>query len=380
MSVEANDTTFRDALSRLQGGANAIPWSERRDLGRALGDALTAGTATDAALALAHQLAGDPKWEVRDAIADLLPVVPSDDFSRLAMQLAEDSNCYVQRTVERAIEHRRKNDRAVSRTRRSADQVNEYYHSIEAEHGKAASTKALRMCERYSELLIGSMVHDLRSILTHLKANCFSLIEEVSADEVSKTRRIGAKVRGDLAFLESAIADMETFTQPVPSERRPERLTDVVTTALELARANVQKSRVDSTPVEIAVDVPESIVVEMARYQIVMALANVLKNALEAFATGAGQLRAGQVRVEAMLVGDHVRIVVHDDGMGMSEEEARGPLLFTPGRRNKSKRQSTGYGLPIAARNVAAHGGNLILESRENEGTAVTMTLPLICR
>ena len=44
--------------------------------------------------------------------------------------------------------------------------------------------------------------------------------------------------------------------------------------------------------------------------------------------------------------------------------------------RNKSKRQSTGYGLPIAARNVAAHGGLLRLESRENEGTTVTILLP----
>jgi signal transduction histidine kinase len=46
--------------------------------------------------------------------------------------------------------------------------------------------------------------------------------------------------------------------------------------------------------------------------------------------------------------------------------------------RNETKKQSTGYGLPIAARNFAAHGGTMELESRENEGTAVTMRLPLI--
>jgi hypothetical protein len=34
------------------------------------------------------------------------------------------------------------------------------------------------------------------------------------------------------------------------------------------------------------------------------------------------------------------------------------------------------YGLPIAARNVAAHGGLLRLESREDEGTTVTILLP----
>ena len=103
------------------------------------------------------------------------------------------------------------------------------------------------------------------------------------------------------------------------------------------------------------------------------------RSAFEAFVSG-GKLREGRIGIAAALAGDHVTIIIRDDGQGMSDEEARGPLLFTPGRRNKSKKQSTGYGLPIAARNFAAHGGTLALESRENEGTAVTMTLPLISR
>jgi signal transduction histidine kinase len=71
-----------------------------------------------------------------------------------------------------------------------------------------------------------------------------------------------------------------------------------------------------------------------------------------------------------------VTLRIEDTGQGICDEELRTPLLLTPGRRNKSKRQSTGYGLPIAARNVAAHGGILRLESREDEGTTVTIVLP----
>jgi signal transduction histidine kinase len=377
MTPEVTDSTFREALSRLQGGADALPWNDRRELGRALGEALAAGTATDAALALTHQLAADPKWEVRSAVADLLPAVPDDDFNRLTAKLAADTNAYVRRSVERALDRRRKSDRAAGRTRHSADQVNQHLLAIESEYGKAAASKALRMCERYSELLVGSMVHDLRSIMTHLKTNCFALLEEATAESGAKAKRTGARVRADLDFLELAIHDMEAFTQPVPPERRRERLADVVAAALELARNNVRKTKLDPDEVVVQVDVPESIVAEMARHQIVMALANVLKNAFEAFIDNGSKLRAGRIRVEAALVGDRVKMSVRDDGMGMSEEEAAGPLLFTPGRRNKTKKQSTGYGLPIAARNFTAHGGTLALESRENEGTAVTMTLPL---
>jgi signal transduction histidine kinase len=82
------------------------------------------------------------------------------------------------------------------------------------------------------------------------------------------------------------------------------------------------------------------------------------------------------IRIAAATCQARVTLTIEDTGQGLSDEELRSPLLLTPGRRNKSKRQSTGYGLPIAARNVAAHGGLLRLESRENEGTTVTIVLP----
>ena len=70
-------------------------------------------------------------------------------------------------------------------------------------------------------------------------------------------------------------------------------------------------------------------------------------------------------------------IGVADHGIGMSDEEKLNCSLVVPGRRNKTKRFSTGYGLPIAARNIAAHGGSLTITRKENEGTTVTMTLPI---
>jgi len=376
MKLEISDSTFREALAQLESDAEAFSWPARLELGRAIGEALAAGTASDAALALMRRLSADPKWEVRSTVADLLAAVPDDDFRQLTARLKADSNSYVRRSVERAVDRRRKDDRASGRKRKSADQVHQLLKTIEADFGKTAAAKALRMCERYSELLVGSMVHDLRSILTHLKTNCHMLIEETTGERKPKSQRSAARIRNDLEFLEKTIQDMEIFTQPIPAQRRLERLAQVAADALELARNNVRKENLDPAAVEVQVDVPESLVVEIARHQIVMAVANVVKNAFEAFADG-GRLRPGRIEISAALSGEQVTIVVRDDGRGMSDEESRGPLLFTPGRRNKTKKQSTGYGLPIAARNFAAHGGTLLLESREDEGTTVTMTLPL---
>ena len=247
MTVDASDSTFRDALSQLQGRRKALPWTQRRELGQPWAKPSPPARRPTRPWRSRTRLAADPKWEVRGAVADLLPVVPDDDFDRIVARLATDSNTYVRRSVERPSNGGARRP-CRGRKQRSADQVNQHLQAIESDYGKPAATKALRMCERYSELLMGSMVHDLRSILTHLKTNCHSLIEEVAGESEAKARRTGARVHSDLEFLEMAIQDMNAFTQPVPTDRRPERLAVVVANALDLARDNVRKPSSTRTP------------------------------------------------------------------------------------------------------------------------------------
>ena len=61
----------------------------------------------------------------------------------------------------------------------------------------------------------------------------------------------------------------------------------------------------------------------------------------------------------------------------MSQQDLVECRRLLPGRRNKSKRFSTGYGLSIAARNVAGHGGSIDIESQEGEVTVISIRLPL---
>jgi signal transduction histidine kinase len=374
-TVESSEASLREAFQQLQAGSNAIPWWERRNLAQSMSESFVVGTASETAFLLVNHLAKDPKWEVRVTIAELLPVLPEADSKRLTELLLADSNAYVRRAAERAIERRKRDLRVAGKARKSADQVSAQLQAIEDEFGKTAATKSLRMAERYTEMLVASFVHDLRSIMTHLQVNCYSLIEEVIADAGSQAKRYGVRVRNDLQLLESSVEDMVTFTRPVPTERLPERLAVLVAEALELTRDSVRKAKFDPELVSVQQDVPESIVVPLARHQIVIALANVLKNAYEAFQCK-GTMRPGAIRIAASTCHKWVTLTIEDTGQGICDEELRTPLLLTPGRRNKSKRHSTGYGLPIAARNVAAHGGLLRLESREDEGTTVTILLP----
>ena len=132
----------------------------------------------------------------------------------------------------------------------------------------------------------------------------------------------------------------------------------------------------DLQGVDWSITVPDDISLEIARHQIVVALANILINAVESLASGDGSFRPGRVEVIATAEDEQVRIAVSDDGMGLAAEDLREISEFIPGRTSK-KNHGTGFGLPIARRNIAAHGGTIAIDSWLNQGTTVTITLPL---
>ncbi|MRN53953.1 sensor histidine kinase [Paenibacillus sp. LC-T2] len=74
----------------------------------------------------------------------------------------------------------------------------------------------------------------------------------------------------------------------------------------------------------------------------------------------------------------HLHIVIADDGKGMSEEGV--DRLFDKYYRGTSTdilSEGTGLGMAIARQLVLAHGGDINVTSRLNEGTSISVTLPL---
>jgi signal transduction histidine kinase len=378
MNAATNEELFQDTLAKLQHGWSKMDWSQRLEVAQKLQQALLQQELSDTAIELARLLASDPKWEVRHAVAGAIHELPTNDFQVLAEVLGADQHAYVRKCAAQAVRFRQKESREASKTCREVDCIAEQLAAIEKSHGKVAATRALRLCNQYTGLLVGAMVHDLRSILTGLHHSSFGLIESIKGQQLPKeavTYRRGLQRQVELLNL--SIADMEAFAQDVPTSRTLERLADVVHTALALARENVEKAGLDTSVVTVAISVPGNLRIAIARHQILMAFTNLLKNSLESYMTPGRRLRPGRIRVDATSSPGMVSLVIADNGMGLSDAESRGLRIFTPARRNKTKPYSSGYGVPIAARNIFAHGGTFQLESEENVGTTVTITLPL---
>ena len=99
---------------------------------------------------------------------------------------------------------------------------------------------------------------------------------------------------------------------------------------------------------------------------------HLLSNALCACADG------GHVTVKLTVQKPNVLLEITDDGCGIPA--ARQELLFDWLMRPKEPEFLTGglgVGLPLSYRVAQLHGGQLLLDSREGEGTTATLVLPL---
>jgi two-component system OmpR family sensor kinase len=85
------------------------------------------------------------------------------------------------------------------------------------------------------------------------------------------------------------------------------------------------------------------------------------------------------ISLAAHRAGARVAIVVADRGIGIDEADRE--HLFTPFfRSDRSRARATGgfgLGLALARQIVLAHGGTISVASRVDEGTTVTLSLPV---
>jgi two-component system, NtrC family, sensor kinase len=96
---------------------------------------------------------------------------------------------------------------------------------------------------------------------------------------------------------------------------------------------------------------------------------NLLVNAWHAMADG------GTITITTLRLGTRARIDIADTGCGIAE--AHMSRLFEPFFTTKPPEQGTGLGLAVAHQLIVGHGGRIDISSQVNQGTTVTVTLPL---
>ncbi len=89
--------------------------------------------------------------------------------------------------------------------------------------------------------------------------------------------------------------------------------------------------------------------------------------------------RGGKVTVTAAVDGPWLELRVSDTGVGIAADDLKrvGDPFFQAGKAYQRRHEGTGLGLSIVKSLVGLHAGEITVQSRIDEGTSVTVALPL---
>jgi signal transduction histidine kinase len=235
----------------------------------------------------------------------------------------------------------------------------------------ADRVEALRRTEKE---LIANVSHELRTPLARIRV----VVELASEEEPDSVKRRLAEIAEDLTEVEQILEDIfATARLDLAKERSQDpypalRLTRVPIDSLVDSLVKRFRQQHPTRPFHVSVD--ESIMLVADRVMLKHAVSNLLENA-EKYSPAGRPIELTARRSD----GSEVVLVVSDHGQGIGPEDL--PHVFTPFfRADRSRTRGTGgvgLGLTLAKRIVEIHAGRISLESRLDEGTVVTVTLPL---
>ncbi len=181
-----------------------------------------------------------------------------------------------------------------------------------------------------------------------------SEVQNSAADILKQTRRISNIVQSLTNF---------SRTSPVVSYTEQVKLCEVIQDALQLVQLTHKNKQI-----KFHSSCPSDLITNGDRQRLSQVFVNLLTNAGDASEDG----KPIDITVQREM--QQIIIVITDQGSGIPE--AFKSRLFEPFATTKPTGEGTGLGLALARNIILDHHGEIEIDSRENRGTKVTITLP----
>jgi signal transduction histidine kinase len=211
--------------------------------------------------------------------------------------------------------------------------------------------------------LASGLAHEIGTPLNVIAGTAEYLLSDLPEDS---PRRADLEIIGQEAH---RVADLVRRLLGLVRERSevraPLEVHDVLDHTLRLLEYRLQKENI----VVVKQYAPNLPPVWGVRQELEQVFLNLLVNAWHAMPEG------GTITITTLRQGAQASIDIADTGCGIPE--AHMSRLFEPFFTTKSPEQGTGLGLAVAYQLIAGHGGRLEIASQVNQGTTVTVTLPL---
>ena len=232
---------------------------------------------------------------------------------------------------------------------------------------------ALRQLERVRTEFVANVSHELRTPLTAIQGYLETLLSGALEEPENARRFLEIVLRHSerLGRLLNDLTDLSNIELgKVTLRREAVKLDEVVASVLAIIGPRAERSRV-----RLGTDTPADLpAVSADRDRLSQILINLVDNAVKYTPAG------GTVTVTARAVpGGMVEAAVADTGIGIPPADL--PRIterfYRVDKARSRELGGTGLGLAIVKHLVAAHGGELHIESVQEQGTTVRFTLPV---
>ncbi len=220
---------------------------------------------------------------------------------------------------------------------------------------------------------VSNISHELRTPLTHLKGY-IELLDEDALGELNSSQkdavRVMKKAEGRLGGLIENLIQFSAYSQgTIDVDIAAANLTDVLREILEITQTRCEEKELNFQP-----KIPENIPAVMIDAQkLPWAITHLLDNAVK-FTSKGGNVHLG-VNVDDV----YVKVYVFDTGIGIAQEKI--DEIFEPFHQldGSSTRRygGTGLGLAMARQIVDAHGSEIIVRSKEGQGSYFEFALTI---
>jgi two-component system sensor histidine kinase ResE len=234
--------------------------------------------------------------------------------------------------------------------------------NIELYEAVVRTNYALQESSEFKDDLLAMLAHDFKGPLTVISGFCELLLES-DREHHEEIETVYSQTQRLVRLSEDALVLAQTQAEGFSLARTTVDIGKFVEECAEATAPNNPR---------LAVSVPKkTMLVELDPQRFRHVIDNLVSNALK--------YSEGEARVTVRAEKGRAVIAVADRGIGIPADEL--PALFTRfGRASNARNRGiagSGIGLYVAKKVVEAHRGSLTVQSKENEGSTFTVSLPL---
>jgi PAS domain S-box-containing protein len=217
--------------------------------------------------------------------------------------------------------------------------------------------------------LTTSIAHEIRNPLSAINVNLQLLLNKLKLNG-NDLRRLQIAHEQTIQ-LESIVSQMMDYAKPIKLNYTMTNAQEMIDQALQLLEGEIGRNGIS---VIRNLD-PQLPGIMVDRGKMLEAVANVLRNAIEAFDDERSK-RTIEFRAKALNhhARNYLKLSIVDNGVGIDPEDKR--AIFEP-FFTKGKKGGIGLGLPIVKKIVDAHNGRIQVKSEQGNGTAFNIMIPV---